>query len=143
MAKTADPVITMLGSVDIFEGFSKKELAALRDAARESVAGAGEVIVREGDTDRRFYLIVSGEAEVSVDGHLIRRLGAGDYFGEVSVIDGGERTATVTAAMPTTMLTLAHFNLKALIKEHPDTAYKLLIGLCGVLRRSSSRTNAH
>jgi CRP/FNR family transcriptional regulator len=143
VAKPVDPTISRLAAVDLFEGFSKKELGALRDAAREAVAAPGEAIVREGDHDRRFYLILSGSAQVTFNGAPVRTIGPGDYFGEVSVIDGGERTATVTALTPVTLLTLAHFNIKAIVREHPDVAFKLMVGLCGVLRRNVSRANAH
>ena len=143
MAKNADPVVAMLGTVDIFEGLSKKELNALHGAARDTTVKAGETIVSEGERDRRFYLILAGEAEITMAGNPIRRLHPGDYFGEVSVIDGGERTASVRAITDTTLLTLAHFNIKAIVKEHPEVGFKLLVGLCGVLRRSASRANAH
>ena len=143
MAKAVDPVIAMLGTVDLFEGLSNKELAVVRDEARDAVVAAGDVIVREGESDRRFYLILHGDAEISIKGNPIRRLGGGDYFGEVSVLDGGERTATITAVTDVKLLTLAHFNMKGLIKAHPDLAYKLMLGLCGVLRRASNRAAAH
>lgn len=143
MAKPADPVLTMLANVDIFQGLSKKELTAIRNASHEESAAPGQKIVGEGEKDRRFYLILDGEAEISIGGHFIRRVSTGDSFGEISVIDGGDRTATVTASAPTKLLTLAPFNMKAIIKEHPDVAYKMLIGMCGVLRRAAGRANAH
>ncbi len=143
MAKSVDPVVAMLGTVDLFSGLSDKELAAVHDAAQDVVLGAGQVIVQEGQSDRRFYLILSGEAEISIMGNPVRTLVGGDYFGEVSVLDGGERTATVTAVTEVKLLTLAHFNMKALTQEHPDLAYQLLLGLCGVLRRAASRAAAH
>lgn len=143
MAKPADPVIAMLGSVDIFEGLSNKHLATLRDAVREKTVAAGETIVREGEHDRRFYLIVEGDAVITLGGNPVRTLGPGQYFGEISVLDGGERTATVTALTQVKVLTLAHFNIRALLQEHPDVALKLLVGLCGVVRRSASRAAAH
>src|SRR3989442_12547357 len=96
MAKKADPV-EMLAEVDLFSGVSKKDLRRIRAAGKEVTFSAGRTIVEQGDTGVAFHLILEGKAKVDVHGRGRRGLGPGDYFGEISLIDRGPRSATVTA----------------------------------------------
>ena len=130
----ADAAVDMLSKVDLFEGFTRKELGLVRGSCRDHSFDAGATIVREGDVDKRFFLLVDGTAEISADGTLLRVVGSGGTFGEIAVLDGGPRTATVTATTPVTALSLASFNMRALLKEHPAMALKLLEALAARLR---------
>ena len=139
MAKPVDPMIKLLKQVKLFEGLTTKELEVLRGIARDHTFGAGAAIVTQGDKDRRLYLIADGEAKISVDGKSVGKVGSGDYFGEIAVLDGGERAATVIATTSMTVLSISYFNLRPLLKEQPELGIKLLVGMCAMVRGNATR----
>ena len=95
-----------LRSVPLFSGLSDHELLwVLRTARAESFA-PGATIIREGDIGGDFYLLTEGSVKVTADGAEVATLPAGSYFGEIALIDGGPRTATITATTPVSSLTL-------------------------------------
>jgi CRP/FNR family cyclic AMP-dependent transcriptional regulator len=131
--------VNLLSGVELFAGLTKKEAAFLLQFMRDYNYPAGKVMVQEGDKGGRFFLIVSGSAAVSRKGRRLRRLGPGDSFGDIALIDGGPRSATVTAETPMSTLTLASWNFKAALLENPTITYKLLLVLCKRLRDAESR----
>jgi len=132
-----NPALELLGSVDLFQGLSKKELQAIHSMSREQSFAEGAVVAEEGAAAGRFYLILDGKATVSVSAvdRPVATLGPGDYFGEISLIDGEPRSASVTADTPLRTLTLASFNFKAILHEYPATARKILLEMCRRVRR--------
>ena len=106
MARIPDAFVRLLGSIPLFSGVSKKGLRALVAATDQIEVPPGKVIVREGAYDRDFFLIVSGSVRVSRKGRKLATLGPGDFFGEISLIGPGPRTATVTAETDTQLLLL-------------------------------------
>jgi CRP/FNR family transcriptional regulator, cyclic AMP receptor protein len=135
MARTkSDPIAEALGSVDLFAGLAPKELSVLAGLARPYSYSPGDDIVVEGDTSARFYLITSGTVDVLIDGKRVNKLGPGESFGEIAVLDRGPRTATVRATSPVETLSLASFSLRPVLKEHPDILMKLVVHLCERLR---------
>ena len=82
------PPIDLLARVELFQGLSKKELREVWDAGKEIDFREGAVIAEQGGAGGRFYLIIEGQAGVAVQGRRPRLLGPGDYFGDVSLIDG-------------------------------------------------------
>src|SRR4051794_21137210 len=86
-----------LAAVPLFRSSSKRELEKIDRAADEVVVEAGRVLVTQDQTGRDCYVIMSGTASVSRDGREIATLGPGQSVGELAVLDGGPRTATVTA----------------------------------------------
>ena len=142
MAKQADPAVKMLGSIDIFCGLDESHLAMIRQAARDHNFMAGQPVVEEGGADKRMYVILSGTADVLIGGENIAHLGPGDYFGEIAVFDGGDRTASVVAAADVTAISVNSINLRSLIKENPQMGLNLIEGLCSRVRAlGSSPTN--
>jgi CRP/FNR family transcriptional regulator, cyclic AMP receptor protein len=135
---TSDPLVQRLAKVELFDGLSAKQLAAIAGAMRERSFASGQAIIEEGATDGRFYLIDSGTAEVSVKGTVVEALGEGDYFGEIALIDNGPRTASVTATSDVRALTLAHFNFRAVLRDNPDLVHKLLVQVCRFLRNTEA-----
>jgi CRP-like cAMP-binding protein len=137
MAKQTSAELDLLASVDLFQGLTRKELQAIHSMSREQTFGAGAVVAEEGAAAGRFYLILDGKASVTVDTveRPLATLGPGDYFGEISLIDGEPRTATVTADTPLRTLTLASFNFKAILHEYPATTRKILLEMCRRVRR--------
>jgi CRP/FNR family transcriptional regulator, cyclic AMP receptor protein len=126
--------LQLLGSVPLFRGLSERELKEILAAGREVEFGAGATIVGEADEAMDFYLILSGQASVEVRGRPRGKLGPGDHFGEMSVIDGGPRTATVTADGPVWALRLDRSNFLTLLDQHGPIGRKLLVELSGRLR---------
>ena len=142
MAKQADPAVKMLGSIDIFCGLDESHLAMIRQAARDHTFMAGQPVVEEGGADKRMYVILSGTADVLIGGENIAHLGPGDYFGEIAVFDGGDRTASVVATTDVTAMSVNSINLRSLIRENPQMGLNLIEGLCTRVRKlGSSPTN--
>src|SRR5438874_7932655 len=97
MAGIPREVLAHFRSVPLFSDVSEKGLRAIVSAADELDEPAGKVMVREGDLRRDLFVITAGTAEVTQGGRRLRQLGAGDFFGEIALLCGGPRTATVTA----------------------------------------------
>ena len=131
MPKTS---LQLLGSVGLFEGLSQKELTQVHRQAREGEFSAGDVIVTEGETGVGFHLILSGRAKVLAGKRTIATLGPGDFFGELSLIDRGPRTATVVATSNLKTLSLVSWEFLPMLDRNPSIARKLLVAICGRLR---------
>ena len=131
MPKTS---LQLLGSVGLFEGLSKKELTQVHKQAREGEFSAGDVIVTEGETGVGFHLILSGRAKVLAGNRTIATLGPGDFFGELSLIDRGPRTATVIANSTLKTLSLVSWEFLPMLDRNPSIARKLLVAITGRLR---------
>jgi len=140
MAK--DTAADLLSCVPIFEGLSRKELRHVINASKEVEFPAGRTIVVEGDTGTAFHMILKGKARVTVHGRTKARLGAGDYFGEMSLIDRGMRSATVIAETPVRTLSLVSWSFLPLLDEMPSVAKKMLVVMSQRLR-ASERAASH
>jgi CRP-like cAMP-binding protein len=92
------------------------------------------VIARQGEVGTGFFLVASGAARVVRDGTTIARIGPGDFFGELSVLDGRPRVAQVVADGPTVCLALASWDFEAVIRDEPAVALAVLRVLAGRLR---------
>jgi len=126
--------IERIRSVPLFSDFGDKELQRVAAIAKEVEFPASKVIAKQGESGVGFHMIVEGEATVSVDGVEHGRLGPGSYFGEISLIDGGSRSATVTAATELKTVSLTSWDFNVLLDQFPALARKLLIQLCRRLR---------
>ena len=134
----SNDLAVMLRSVPLFEGLEPKELQAVLRCADEVRHAAGKAVVREGGEGIGFHLILDGEATVTQGGRELRRLRPGDYFGDIALLDGQPRTATVTAQGPVRTLSITAWNFKPLLIEHPAMAQKLLVELCRRLRNAEA-----
>ena len=135
MAK--DDVTEMLARVPLFSGCSKRELAIIAQAAKEVRHKAGTVIAREGEHGIGLFLILEGKCRVTIGGKEKAILGPGDFFGEIALIDGGPRTATVTAITDVRLLGITEWVFRGLLKEHPSIAIHTLEAVAGRLRAVS------
>jgi len=133
---TIDPV-KMLSGVPIFEGLAKKELQAIAGAAKQVTHAAGSTLAREGESGLGFFLILDGIASVTVGDRPRGKLGPGDFFGEISLLDQGPRTATVVAQTSITTLGLTAWSFKRLVEQNPSIAAKMLKVMANRLRASS------
>lgn len=130
-------VIARLANVPLFTGCSKRELALIARSAKEVAHREGTVIAREGEPGVGLFVILDGRCEVTVGGRRKATLGPGDFFGEIALLDGGPRTATVTALTDVKLAGLTGWVFRGLITEHPRIALKTLEALAGRLRAAS------
>lgn len=122
----------LLGRVEIFAQCKKGDLKTLAKSAQEVRYAAGETLCRQGERGVAMFVVVEGRVKVvedMPDGHsvLLGHLGPNAVVGEMAVIDGEERMATVEAEEPTLCLTLTSWDLKAAIRERPAIAMEILL----------------
>jgi CRP-like cAMP-binding protein len=116
-----------LGRVPLFSDLTKRQLRRLAGKLKERQFDPGMTPVREGfKSGLGFFIVASGEATVSREGHEIGTLGPGDHFGELALITGRERTATVTANTPLVCFDLAVWDFQELVKADGEVSWKLL-----------------
>ena len=138
-----DEYLEHLAKVPLFSACSKKDLAAVAKASDEIAVEAGKVLIQEGRFGHQFFLIIEGGAEVRRNGRKVATLGPGQYFGELSLLDKGPRSATVTAAADTTVLVIGHQELMTLLDHVPGLARKLLVAMAGRLREADTKAVGH
>ena len=131
----------VIANVDLFRDLSRAQLKRLAGAAIEVSHPPGKAVATEGRSGLAFHLIIEGSATVSKDGRELRTLGPGDYFGEISMIDGRPRSATVTAQEPLKAMAIPHQDFEAVIDEDPEFARRLLKTLCARLREAEARAS--
>lgn len=131
-----------IAEVDLFRGLSRGQVKRLAGAAKQVTHPAGKAVSTEGLGGLAFHYILEGRATVSKDGRELRTLGPGDYFGEISMIDGRPRSATVTAVDTIKVLAIPHQDFEAVIDTDPDFARQLLKTLCARLREAEARSTA-
>jgi len=116
----------LLKRVPLFSDLEDRELADIASAMRQRTFAAGQEIAVEGESGVGFFVIEDGEAKVTVHGDEVRRLGPGDYFGEVALITQGPRTATVTADTDLKTYGMTFWEFRPLVEETPSLAWKML-----------------
>ena len=124
----------LLSGCSLFMGLPPEGLTVLANRATEVEFPEGHVIARQGEIGTGLFIIVSGAVKVVRSGEQLARLGAGDFFGELSVLDRMPRTASVTAEEPTRCLALASWDFDAAVAESPSIALAILRGLALRLR---------
>src|ERR1700730_4019534 len=133
MAVKTDPTES-LRQVPLFAGLDRKELQMLSKLVKEQRYNAGATIVKSGAGGHGLYIIKEGNIEVIRDGQRVASMGPGEVFGEISVLDGGPRTADVRAETDTVSLPLASWEVKPLLMENASISYKMLLALVKRLR---------
>lgn len=121
-----DKKLELISRVPLFAGLSKRELAQVGSIADELALPQGKVLIREGERGREFFVLLEGEAEVTRNGRRRRTLKAGDFFGEVALVAGVPRTATVTAKTPVRVLVITDTSFRGLLRRTPAIALKVL-----------------
>lgn len=117
-----------LAGIPIFSECTRKELKAISKLVTPVNIPAGKVLVKEGDPGREFMIIVSGTATVKRNNRKIATLGPGDFFGELAVLAGVPRTATVVADVDMTIEAMNRQEFSSLLDESPAMAKKILVG---------------
>jgi CRP/FNR family cyclic AMP-dependent transcriptional regulator len=121
--------INLIKSVTLFSSCSKKELEAIASQADELTLPAGKTLTKQGDRGREFMVIVDGSAEVRKNGRKVNTLGSGDFLGEIALISGGPRTATVTTTSESDLLVLTDRAFRQLTKQMPSIHASVLKAL--------------
>ena len=139
MAKR-DAFIEHLAEVPLFAACSRKDLQQVAKRAEDVKVEAGKVLVSEGSAGAEFFVILEGDASVSRHGQEVAKLGAGDFFGDLALLDRAPRNATVTAVTPMELVVLGQREFSSLIDEVPGFAHKLMAGLARRLRAYDAQT---
>jgi CRP-like cAMP-binding protein len=129
-----------LKRIPLFSTLSQRQLRRLARNFRERRVRSGTSLVRQGEmSGADFFVIADGEASVTVDGTEVARLGPNDHFGELALISGQVRQATVTADGPMRCLVIASWHFRRFVQGNPDVSWKLLQYLVGLLTAERNR----
>jgi CRP-like cAMP-binding protein len=128
-----------LKRLPIFAACSDRDLEAVARLSTTLDVASGKVLATEGLPGQEFVVIRAGTVKVSRDGTDLAELGPGDYFGEISLMDGGPRTATVTAITPVTIEVVERRDFDSLLETVPGLAQRIMIGLAQRLREKTDR----
>jgi CRP/FNR family transcriptional regulator, cyclic AMP receptor protein len=124
-----DKKVEALKRAPLFEGLSRKELVQLARLTDDVEIPAGRVLCREGDRGREFFVLVEGKVDVARNGRGMAALGAGDFVGEISLLESTPRTATVTAQTPVRFFVLTPKDFQEMLDENPSVERKVLRAL--------------
>jgi CRP-like cAMP-binding protein len=142
MAQSSSVIVEWVRQVPLFESCSQRELRAISGVVKEVSHPKGTMIAKEGDPGVGLFIIVDGEAEVTIGGKRMAILRRGDFFGEIALLDGGPRSATVTARTDMRLLGLTEWVFRGLIQEHPTIAVRTLESMAGRLRAATQAATA-
>jgi CRP/FNR family cyclic AMP-dependent transcriptional regulator len=127
----------LLRNVPLFTGMTDSAIESVGGLAHEVKFASGQELVRQGDEGDSFLVIVEGRARVVQSGDTLRELGPGDYLGEIALIDGGPRTATVTAIDPLRALVVERSDFRRLIDDFSAVRFHVLTALTQRIRREA------
>jgi CRP-like cAMP-binding protein len=130
----AESAVDILSKVPIFARLSGRQLRKILRGVTEDHYDAGTVIVRQGSRGETMFVIVEGRAKVVRDERTIAHRGEGEFFGEISVIDGRPRTAAVIAETPIRCLVIFRDQLREALMDEPAAAWAMLESLASRLR---------
>ena len=137
--RTRDVYLDHLAQVPLFSACAKRDLQKLARASDQVSVKAGKVLVEEGKPGHEFFLILDGTAEVRRNGRKVTTLGPGRFFGELSLLDRGPRSATVVAQTDMTLIVLGQREFAGVLDEVPAMSHKLLAALAGRLREADAK----
>ncbi len=138
-----DATEELLSKVSLFAGLRQKELHRVASLMTRAQVPAGTTLTRQGTTGHEFIIILDGQAIVSRDGQEIATVSTGDFQGEISLLDGGPRTATVTTTTPTTVMVATRQEFMALLDEAPEIARQMLPALAHRVRAHNAAAHTH
>jgi CRP-like cAMP-binding protein len=121
--------VELIKRVPLFADCSRGELEEIAQLADEIDLAEGKELTRLGETGREFFVLLEGEADVTQNGTTINTLRAGDFFGEIALVEDTPRTATVTATTPVRALVITDRAFKKLLDEQPELQRKVLVAL--------------
>ena len=134
----AGPSVELLQKIPLFAGLEPRELERLGGSFKERIFNAGDTVASEGEGGAGFFVIESGEAVVSAGGEELRRLGPGDYFGDIALIDMGARTASILAESDLHCYGLTFWDFRPLVESDARIAWPLLQAMAKRLREAEA-----
>jgi CRP/FNR family cyclic AMP-dependent transcriptional regulator len=134
--------VELLERVPLFENLSSRERQSVAQSFKERTFSPGDVVASEGTGGIGFFIIDDGEAEVTVRGEVRGKIGSGDYFGEIALIDDGARTATITATTDLRCYGMTSWDFRPLVEGNASIAWKLLQIMAKRLREANLQTYA-
>jgi CRP/FNR family transcriptional regulator, cyclic AMP receptor protein len=133
------PMVDSLREVPLFADLSARDLKRLADSMKELSFTPGKQVVAEGKGGVGFFVILDGAARVTQGGEERAMLAPGDYFGEMALIDGDDRMASVHAEGELRCATMSPWTFRPFVKDHPDVAWALLTALVKRIRQAQAR----
>jgi CRP/FNR family cyclic AMP-dependent transcriptional regulator len=133
-----DAKVSLLGKIPLFEHCSKRQLAKIASIAREAQYPAATPVVRKGEQGTEFFVVVDGEADVRTGARKLATLRAGNFFGEIALVTGSLRTATVTTGTPMRALVISSSEFRKLLRDSPDIQFSVLQEIGRRLEKLSS-----
>jgi CRP-like cAMP-binding protein len=124
----------VLKKVPLFSGLDDRELQEIAAQMRERRFAAGDTVTQEGAGGAGFFVVEQGEADVSVAGDVRGSIGAGDYFGEIALLTGSDRTATITARTDMVCWGMTPWDFRPLVESNSAIAWKLLTAMADKLK---------
>jgi CRP/FNR family transcriptional regulator, cyclic AMP receptor protein len=134
-----DARLDLLGKVSLFSSCSQAELKELAKITTEMDASAGTVLCREGGAGHTCFVVIDGDAAVTIDGEQVDQVGPGGFFGEMALLDGGPRVATVTATTDMRLLVLSRPEFSRLLADVPSVSRKMLTAVGARLRAAHAQ----
>lgn len=129
-----DEKLDLLQRIPLFGSLDRRGLERLGMLADEVDVPAAKVLMRQGEIGSDMMVVVRGSVAVERDGSRLNTLGPGDFFGEIALVDGGPRTATITTEEPTTLLVVTHRDFHSMMEEFPEVADQVLNALANRVR---------
>jgi CRP-like cAMP-binding protein len=130
----ADRKLEALSRVPLFSRCSPKELQFIAREGDEVDVPAGKTLIRQGKPGDTFYIQLEGQSQVEIDGKKRRVMKPGDFFGEISMIDRGVGTATVTTLTPSRLYVMSHAQFRDAVKQNDGLMVKVLLAMGERLR---------
>jgi CRP/FNR family transcriptional regulator, cyclic AMP receptor protein len=124
----------VLSEVPLFSNLGHRDLELIAGSVGDKKVESGAVLARQGRSADDFFVILDGTARVERDGHVLACLKGGDFCGEMSLIDGGPRSATIVTESPCALLVIDGRAFRKLLDSVPGLERKILITLCQRLR---------
>ena len=132
-----DPKVDRLAQVPLFKALSKRDLEFLASRIDEVRLRPGQTVIREGQSTESFFIVVSGNVNVTRAGKPAARLGPGDFFGEIGMLDQGPATATVVTEGPVDAMVLSHAQFRDAIKANEGLALQVIAAMAQRLRANA------
>ncbi len=129
----------LLSKVPLFAGLSRRHMHEIAKVSGSRTCAVGEELVHEGAAGSVFFVLVEGTAKVVRNGRTVKRLGPGDFFGEMSLLADVPRSASVLAQAPVRCLTLSAKGLRSVLRENPPVAMRLLTTMAERLAETDKR----
>jgi CRP-like cAMP-binding protein len=124
-----DAKLALIGKIPLFRHCTRKEVAEIASIADELDLKEGAKLTTEGKSGREFFVIVEGTADVLMKGKWVNSVRQGDFLGEIALVTGRPRTATVQATSPVRVLVITARNFSRLLENNPEIQRKILLSL--------------